>query len=71
MEPIITTNPDIMHGTPCFSGTRVDVKTFFDHIKEGYSVDEFLEQFPSVRPELVSRLLDSLQDGATRAAVPA
>ena len=71
MEEIITTAPDIMHGTPCFAGTRVDVKTFFDHIKEGYSVDEFLEQFPSVRPELVSRFLDSLQDDATRAAVRA
>ncbi len=71
MEPIITTNPRIMHGTPCFAGTRVAVETFFDHLKSGYTVSRFLEQFPSVRQEQISRLLADLEADATRTAVPA
>ena len=37
MDPLITTNAKIMHGTPCFAGTRVAVQTFFDHLKAGYT----------------------------------
>jgi uncharacterized protein (DUF433 family) len=57
MEPIVTTNPNVMHGTPCFAGTRVAVQTFFDHLEAGYTVDGFLEQFPTVRREQLVRLL--------------
>ena len=69
MEPIITSNPKIMHGTPCFAGTRVAVQTFFDHLEAGYTVQGFLEQFPTVRPEQVVQLLETLRADAERAAV--
>ena len=69
MEPIITQNPNIMHGTPCFAGTRVAVQTFFDHLEAGYTVDGFLEQFPTVRREQVTRLLETLRESAAREAV--
>jgi uncharacterized protein (DUF433 family) len=71
MEPIITTNPRIMHGTPCFAGTRVAVQTFFDHIENGYTVSRFLEQFPTVSREQIARLLVFLREDANRTAVPA
>lgn len=71
MEPVITTNPNIMHGSPCFAGTRVEAQTFFDHIEGGYSVDEFLEQFPTVRREQVMRLIRLLRADVGRTAVPA
>jgi uncharacterized protein (DUF433 family) len=71
MEPIVTVNPKVMHGTPCFAGTRVAVQTFFDHLEAGYTVDGFLEQFPTVRKEQVARLLAVLRDDAARVAVPA
>ena len=71
MEPIITRNPNIMHGTPCFAGTRVAVQTFFDHLQAGYTIEGFLEQFPTVRREQVVRLLDMLRADAERVAVPA
>jgi uncharacterized protein (DUF433 family) len=64
MEPIITRNPKIMHGTPCFAGTRVAVQTFFDHLEAGYTINGFLEQFPTVRREQVSRLLKILRQDA-------
>ncbi len=71
MEPIITRNPKVMHGAPCFAGTRVDVQSFFDHLEAGYTVDGFLEQFPTVRREQVAGLLAALREGVARSAVPA
>jgi uncharacterized protein (DUF433 family) len=71
MDPIITSSPRVMHGEPCFAGTRVAVRTFFDHLEAGYSVDEFLEQFPTVRREQVLGLFAELRAATARAAVPA
>lgn len=70
MEPIITSNPKVMHGTPCFAGTRVAVRSLFDHLEAGYSIEGFLEQFPTVRREQVVRLLTALREDAERVAVP-
>jgi uncharacterized protein (DUF433 family) len=71
MEPVITSNPKVMHGTPCFAGTRVAVQTFFDHLEAGYTIQGFLEQFPTVTREQVTRLLATLRDDADRVAVSA
>jgi len=71
MEPLVTSNPKVMHGTPCFAGTRVEVQTFFDHLEAGYTIDKFLEQFPTVRREQVVRLIAMLREDVARVAVPA
>ena len=71
MEPIVTSNPKIMHGTPCFAGTRVAVQTFFDHLEAGYTIDGFLEQFPTVRREQVVGFLEMLRKDVDRVAVHA
>ena len=71
MEPIVTINPKVMHGTPCFAGTRVAVRTLFDHLEAGYTIEQFLQQFPTVRREQVIRLLGILREDAERVAVPA
>ncbi len=47
-EQLIQCNPDILGGKPIFTGTRVPVKTMFDYLEGGYSLDEFLDQFPTV-----------------------
>lgn len=70
MEPIVTCSPRVMHGEPCFAGTRAAVRTFFDHLEAGYTVSGFLEQFPTVRHEQVIGLLAELRAASTRAAVP-
>lgn len=49
--PIVHSDPDILGGTPVFIGTRVPIKTLFDYLEAGDSVDEFLDHFPSVRRE--------------------
>jgi uncharacterized protein (DUF433 family) len=61
MADVINVNPNILGGTPVFLGTRVPVKSLFDHLKRGYTVDYFLQQFPSVSREQVQRLLDEAQ----------
>ncbi|WP_373495483.1 DUF433 domain-containing protein [Aquiflexum sp.] len=48
MKKYITIDPEIQNGQPVFSGTRVPVETLFWHLEKGISIDEFLEDFPSV-----------------------
>jgi len=57
----ITIDPEILGGTPVFSGTRVPVKTLFDYIRWGYSLEEFLEYFPSVTRETVMEMLSTIE----------
>jgi uncharacterized protein (DUF433 family) len=54
---IIQSDPDILGGTPVFSGTRVPLRTLLDYLEAGDSLNEFLEDFPSVtREQAVSAL---------------
>ena len=55
---LITVNPDILGGAPVFKGTRVPVRTLFEYIERGYSLEEFLECFPSVTKDMACRLLE-------------
>jgi uncharacterized protein (DUF433 family) len=64
METVVTRNPNVMHGAPCFAGTRVTVQTFLDHMEAGYTIDGFLEQFPTVRREQVVALLEQLLEAS-------
>lgn len=56
---LITIDLDILGGTPVFKGTRVPVKTLFDYLENNYTLDEFLECFPSVTRDLARRILES------------
>jgi uncharacterized protein (DUF433 family) len=55
---IISISPDIMGGTPVFTDTRVPIQTLFDYLKEGESVDDFLDGFPTVTRTQVIGLLE-------------
>jgi uncharacterized protein (DUF433 family) len=55
---LITTDPEILGGTPVFKGTRVPVKTLFDYLEDDYSLEEFLECFPSVTREQACQVLE-------------
>ena len=57
-DDMITVNPDILGGTPVFSGTRVPVKTLFDYLEDNYALEEFLECFPTVTREMACRILE-------------
>jgi len=47
----ITTDPEILGGTPVFAGTRVPVRNLLDVLAGGHTLDDFLEDFPSVSRE--------------------
>ena len=66
---LITSDPDILGGTPVFSGTRVPVKTLFEYLEDNYTLDEFLECFPTVSREMAVRMLEHSQEAVLHAAV--
>lgn len=51
-------HPDKVSGAWVFKGTRVPVSAFFENLKDGASVDQFLEWFPGVARSQVEALLD-------------
>lgn len=58
MKEAITRDPEVMHGTAVFRGTRVPVQTLFDYLESGESPDDFLEGFPTVKRELAVQVLE-------------
>jgi uncharacterized protein (DUF433 family) len=57
IEQIVHRDPEILGGTPVFRGTRVPVRSLFDYLEGGDTLDEFLRQFPSVQREQAIALL--------------
>ena len=56
--PLITSAPDILGGTPVFSGTLVPVQTLIEYLEGGQSIDEFLQGFPTVSRDQVIAFLE-------------
>lgn len=54
----INIDPETMGGTPVFTGTRVSIQALFDYIETGETLDEFLENFPSVKREYAIQVLE-------------
>jgi uncharacterized protein (DUF433 family) len=50
-QSVINIDPEILGGEPVFHGTRVPIEIFWDYLEGGYSIDEFLAQYPSVQRE--------------------
>jgi uncharacterized protein (DUF433 family) len=63
-EQVINRDPDILGGTPVFTGTRVPVQTLIDYLKAGESLNDFLEGFPSVSREQARAFLEIALDSA-------
>ena len=70
-KQLISVDPDIHSGTPVFAGTRVPIKTLFDHIEAGDSLEVFLEDFPSVSRELAVAVLEEAHAALLPDAHPA
>jgi uncharacterized protein (DUF433 family) len=68
---LVTVDPEIHSGTPVFTGTRVPIKTLFDHLEAGDSLEIFLEDFPSVSRELAVAVLEEARAALTPDAHPA
>ena len=55
---VVHSDPEISGGTPMFRGTRVPVQSLFDYLEGGETLDQFLDQFPSVSKEQALAALD-------------
>ena len=58
IKALVTYDNDILGGQQVFAGTRVPVESLFDHLEAGVSLDEFLDDFPSVTKAQAVAVLD-------------
>lgn len=58
IDSLITCDAQIMSGTPVFKNTRVPIKNLIDYLETGESLDDFLEDFPSVSREQAVQTLE-------------
>ena len=64
---LITVDPMILGGAPVFKGTRVPVKSLFEYLERGYTLEKFVECFPSVTKEMVCKVLERFEEILTAA----
>ena len=62
IDAIVSVSPDVMSGTPVFRGTRVPIKNLLDYLAAGDSLAEFLDQFPTVKREQATALIELAED---------
>lgn len=67
-KAIVVVDPEIMSGTPCFAGTRVPVRSLLDYIEGGDTLDEFLEQFPTVSRKQAVAFLEQASESLVATA---
>ena len=58
MDSVITCDAEILSGTPVFKSTRVPIKNLIDYLEAGDSLDEFLDDFPSVTRDQAIQTLE-------------
>ncbi len=61
-RPPITRHPERLGGTPTIAGTRLPVITLIDYLSDGYTVDEFVEEFEVVSREEVEAVLAKIRE---------
>jgi len=63
-QAVIHRDPDIQGGVPVFTATRMPLKNLFDCLKAGESLDQFLEDYPSVSREQAVTALELAREAA-------
>lgn len=66
----ISVDPEIMSGAPVFTGTRVPVTALLENLQAGLTLDEFLENFPSVTRDQAIRVLEHLRSELNDLSLP-
>ena len=67
LEHLVTIDPDVVGGEPCFTNTRVPLETVVDNLAGGHSVQEILNSYPTLRLEHVEAVLHWERDLARQA----
>ncbi|MGO9273836.1 MAG: DUF433 domain-containing protein [Terriglobia bacterium] len=61
-DDIVIKDPEILGGMPVFRGTRVPFKNLLDYLEGGHTLDEFLDEFPSVTREAAIAALEHAKE---------
>ena len=69
-KPHITADPQIMHGTVCFRGTRIPVSVVLDYLADGETPERILDQFPTLKPEHIPAAIAYAADLARERVLP-
>ncbi len=62
LSKVFHSSPEIMGGTPVFTGTRVPIQNLVDYLEGGESIDEFLAGFPTVKREQVIAFIEAAKE---------
>jgi uncharacterized protein (DUF433 family) len=65
VNSVVLVDPEILSGTPCFTGTRVPIQTLMDYLRSGDRIADFLDDFPTVQREQVEAVLDVAGEAVT------
>jgi uncharacterized protein (DUF433 family) len=57
LPAVFSQDPDVMSGVVVFRGTRIPAQTFFDHLDNGGTVDQFLEWYDGITQEQLNAAL--------------
>ncbi len=68
-QTVISRSPEVMSGAPVFAGTRVPVQSLLDYLAGGHTLEEFLEDFPTVSREQALELLQKLKESLATAQI--
>jgi uncharacterized protein (DUF433 family) len=60
---VVHSHPEIVSGEPVFVGTRVPARNLVDWLEGGHTLDEFLDNFPTVRREQAIAFLEQATEG--------
>lgn len=69
-KPFISADPEIMHGTVCFRGTRIPVSVVLDNLAAGETAATILDEYPSLKPEHIPAAISYAADLARERIVP-
>jgi uncharacterized protein (DUF433 family) len=58
LTPLVASEPTVMSGALCFAGTRVPIKTLFDYLEGKSSLEDFLDDFPTVSRDVSVAVLE-------------
>lgn len=62
LAEVVAADKDVLHGTPCFTNTRVRVQTLIDFLETGESIDDFLSVYPYIPRQQILAFLELSRD---------
>jgi uncharacterized protein (DUF433 family) len=62
LPSVFQSDPEILGGTPVFTGTRVPVQNLVDYLEGAETIDDFLAGFPTVKREQVIAFIEAAKE---------